>query len=317
MRAAFLYEWRRATTLRSTWWIAGSAVAASLFFTWVSHKIATAEVFQSDGATPATFAKTSFVEVVNSMQGPYQIVTTIIAAFAAMSWGHEYRYGLTRVTFSAFPRRAEIFVAKTGVILLVTTLMWLAVTAASMLLLKGVDSRGRINFDFFEKLNTGAVGMGDAGSSAVVAYSSYAYEALLRSLGYLLLLVLLVAAISALTRSLPLALVLSSIWPLFVEKLLLMLSQVVSKGRLGWLNDIAPFDNAERFVFWQAGYDRSANVTAGIGGTGLPSSGVVGDNPLPPGVEHLITPWRAGIVFALWAVMLTAAAYLSTERRDA
>ena len=129
---------------------------------------------------------------------------------------------------------------------------------------------------------------------------------LLRSLAYLLLLVLLVAAISALTRSLPLALVLSSVWPLFVEKLLLMLSQVVSKGRLGWLNDVAPFDNADRFVLWQAGYDVFS-----------PGGGRPSDDIVPLGVEHIITPWRAGMVVALWAVMLTAADYLSVERRDA
>jgi len=305
MKAAFLYEWRRATTLRSTWWIAGSAVVASLFFTWVAFKIETSVVGGSDGP-PAVAGKTSFAVIINSMQGPYQIVTTVIAAFAAMSWGHEYRYGLTRVTFSAFPRRAEVFIAKTGVVVLVTTLIWLMATGASIAFLKAIDTTGKVNFDFFWQFESGVgANSGLGAQSSVIAFTSYAYEALLRSLAYLLLLVLLVAAISALTRSLPLALVLASVWPLFVEKLLLMLSQVVSKGRLGWLNDVAPFDNAERFVAWRASYDPAARPSDVAGGYA------------PPGIEHIITPWRAGMVFALWAVLLTAAAYLSVERRDA
>lgn len=304
MTAAWRYEWRRAMSLRSTWWIAGSALATSLFFTWVSFKLATADVFTSDGS-PATTAKTSFVLVVNSLQGPYQLVTTLIAAFAAMAWGHEYRYGLTRVTFSAFPRRSEIFFAKTGVILTVTTLIWLLETVASTALLKVVDSRGRIGFDVLEKFNGSVVGLTGAEGAGAPVYSSYAFESLLRGLAYLLMLVLIVAAISALTRSLPLALVLASVWPLFVEKLLLLLGQTISKGRLGWLNDVAPFDNADRFVMWQAGFDRPDLASSSINGTALPA------------LEHIITPWRAGLVFALWAVMLTAAAYLTVERRDA
>jgi ABC-type transport system involved in multi-copper enzyme maturation permease subunit len=303
MKAAFVYEWRRATTLRSTWWIAGSATAASMFFTWVAFKIATTTVV-SDGP-PLNPGKVSFATVINSMNGPYQIVTTIVAAFAAMAWGHEFRYGLTRVTFSAFPRRAEIFVAKTSVLVLVTTLMWLVFTSASLVILRLVDTQGRIGFDFFEKFNKTAVGTGDVGAGAVVAYSSYAYEALLRSLVYLLLLVLLVAGISAITRSLPLALVLASVWPLFVEKLLLALSQVLSKGKFGWLNDIAPFDNAERFVLWQAGYDAQQNQT-GMNGASLQEA-----------LSHAITPWRAGLVFGAWALLFTAVAYLLIERRDA
>lgn len=297
MKAAFLYEWRRAVTLRSTWWIAGSALVTSLFFTWVAFKIETGVSGVSDG--PLALAKqTSFAVVVNSMQGPYQIVTTIIAAFAAMAWGHEYRYGLTRVTFSAFPRRGEIFLAKTSVILIVTALIWLMMTMSSVGLLKLIDSKQRISFNFFEKL-TGTDVMAAEDSGRLLNYSSVAFEMLLRTLAYVLILVLLVAAISAITRSLPLALVLSSVWPLFVEKLLLALSQALGKGRLGWLNDVAPFDNAERFVLWRAGYDLPAgNSAAGS-------------------LEHLITPWRAGYVFAAWALLLTAIAYLLVERRDA
>ena len=297
MKAAFLYEWRRAVTLRSTWWIAGSALVTSLFFTWVAFKIETGVSNVSDG--PLALAKhTSFAIVVNSMQGPYQIVTTIIAAFAAMAWGHEYRYGLTRVTFSSFPRRGEVFLAKTSVILIVTTLIWLVMTSSSVGLLKLIDSKKQISFNFFEKLSGPDVwASGDSGR--LLNYSSVAFEMLLRTLAYVLILVLLVAAISAITRSLPLALVLSSIWPLFVEKLLLALSQALGKGRLGWLNDVAPFDNAERFVLWRAGFD-------------LPSG-----SSAPGGIEHLITPWRAGYVFAAWALLLTAIAYLLVERRDA
>lgn len=301
MKAAFLYEWRRAVSLRSTWWIAGSALAVSLFFTWVSFKIETSGPAVSGAELTA---QTSFAVVVNSMQGPYQIVTTIIAAFAAMAWGHEYRYGLTRVTFSAFPRRGEVFVAKTSVILIVTTLIWLMMTMGSVGLLKLIDSKQRISFNFFEKL-TGTDVMAAGDSGRLLNYSSVAFEMLLRTLAYVLLLVLLVAAISAITRSLPLALVLSSIWPLFVEKLLLALSQALGKGRLGWLNDIAPFDNAERFVLWRAGYD-------------LPSTTTPLSNPsLTGGIEHIITPWRAGLVFGAWALLLTAVAYLLVERRDA
>jgi hypothetical protein len=58
-------------------------------------------------------------------------------------------------------------------------------------------------------------------------------------------------------------------------------------------------------VLWQAGYDAQQNQT-GMNGASLQEA-----------LPHVITPWRAGLVFGAWALLFTAVAYLLIERRDA
>jgi ABC-2 type transport system permease protein len=296
MIAALKYEWRRAITLRSTWWVFLLTAGASSFFTWVMYKTLTQEVRFSDGPQPA-LPHMSFAKIVNNIAGPYLLVTCTMSVFAAMSWGHEYRYGITRVTFTAFPRRLEVFLSKTIIVVVFTAVMWVGALIPSLLVLKLSDSKNLIRFDFSEVIDGTGLLPSSTGDGSVPIYTFRAYDFLVRSLVYAIVLCLIVAAIASLTRSLPIAVVLALVVPLFVERLLLMLASLGGNS-LAWLNDVAPFANGERFVTWTAGFD-----VKNTAGTSV--------------VQHLTTPWQSGLVFGAWAVALSALAYLLVERRDA
>ena len=295
MIAALKYEWRRAITLRSTWWVFLLTAGASSFFTWVMYKTLTQEVRFSDGPQTA-LPHMSFAKIVNNIAGPYLLVTFIMSVFAAMSWGHEYRYGITRVTFTAFPRRIEVLLSKTIIVIVFTAVMWVGALIPSLLVLKLSDSKNLIRFDFSEVIDGTGLSPSPTGDGSVPIYTFRAYDFLVRSLVYAIVLCLIVAAISSLTRSLPIAVVLALVVPLFVERLLLMLASLGGNS-LAWLNDVAPFANGERFVTWTAGFDVTNNAGTSV-------------------VQHLTTPWQSGLVFGAWAVALSALAYLFLERRD-
>lgn len=294
MKNAIAYEWRRAVSLRSTWTLLATAVGVAAFFSWVMYKTFDSGV---GGVSPRSIPVTTLV---NNINGPYLMVAVIMAVFAAMAWGHEYRYGVARLTFASFPRRFEVFGAKSLSIIGFTVVAWAATLAASLFVINLFDTDNRVDFDFGRTISSGADGGGlgievQRGLTQVPSYSTTAAQSLLRSLAYAVILALIVGALAALTRSLPISIVLALLLPLFVERLLLALASVLPGSGLKWLNDVAPFDNGERFVSWSPGYDTTK----------------AGD------IINVITPWQAGLVFTAWAVMLGALAYLLVERRDA
>lgn len=291
MRNAIAYEWRRAVSLRSTWTLLATAVGVAGFFSWVMYK-----TYDSSGPD-AVVSTIPFTSLVNNINGPYLMVAVIMAVFAAMAWGHEYRYGVARLTFASFPRRFEVFGAKLVSIIGFTVVAWASTLAVSLLVINLFDSDDRINFSLSQIVSGGGPGLAVEmqRSGAVPSYASNSGESLARSLAYAVILALIVGALAALTRSLPISIVLALLMPLFVERLLLALASVLPGRGLKWLNDVAPFDNGERFVGWAAGYD----------------------TPKAGDIVNVITPWQAGMVFGAWAVMLSALAYLLVERRDA
>jgi len=302
MRNAIAYEWRRAVSLRSTWTLLATAVGVAGFFSWVMYKTYDSVAPEVSDGPPVTSPAVSRIPVtvlVNNINGPYLMVTVIIAVFAAMAWGHEYRYGVARLTFASFPRRFEVFGAKTVSIIGLTVLAWASTLAVSLLVINLFDSDNRVDFSLSQSVGASSgpgVGVEIQRSAGIVpTYESSAGQSLLRSLAYAVVLALIVGALAALTRSLPISIILALLLPLFVERLLLALASVLPGGGLKWLNDVAPFDNGERFVGWVAGYDTNK----------------AGE------ITNVITPWQAGMVFASWAVMLSALAYLLVERRDA
>ncbi len=302
MRNAIAYEWRRAVSLRSTWTLLATAVGVAGFFSWVMYKTydsATPIVTDGPDISEPVATKIPITALVNNINGPYLMVTIIIAVFAAMTWGHEYRYGVARLTFASFPRRFEVFGAKLVSIVGFTVVAWAATLAVSLSVIKAFDSDGQVDFGLSQSVGApSGPGVGveiQRAAGIVPTYESSAGQSLLRSLAYAVVLALIVGALAALTRSLPISIILALLMPLFVERLLLALSSVLPGGGLKWLNDVAPFDNGERFVAWVAGYDTTK----------------AGD------IVNIITPWQAGMVFGAWAVMLSALAYLLIERRDA
>jgi ABC-2 type transport system permease protein len=112
MRDALAYEWKRITTVRSTYWFSGMTIAfAGLIAFFIAISISSSD-FTSDGISNYLEASTLVV----TSGGSVFIVPVLSAAFCAvmgaMSFGHEYRYGTIKQTLTAIPDRITAFAAK-------------------------------------------------------------------------------------------------------------------------------------------------------------------------------------------------------------
>lgn len=109
------YEWRRATTIRTTWITSLVAVLSIIGFAYLSTLVAGDDI-PLDPTQALSF----------SSQNPLALV--LVASLGAMAFGHEYRYGVIRLTLTAFPKRPGVYVAK----LLFTVVIPLLVVALGL-----------------------------------------------------------------------------------------------------------------------------------------------------------------------------------------
>jgi hypothetical protein len=110
MSAALAYEWRRLTTLRSTYWLV--AIGAILVF-GLAVLIALAI-----GSSGDISEGNDFVLGAIATQGAAIGVTPLLVAYVmglmgVFCFGHEYRHGMIRATLTAVPSRTRVFAAKT------------------------------------------------------------------------------------------------------------------------------------------------------------------------------------------------------------
>lgn len=144
MTQALKYEWRRLTTLGSTWWLTiGAALAGvgltffiTMFLRLTSGDLVTGEVDRDDSLLVLEMMMTQF----SNFDPMFYIVAYVIAILGIFAWGHEYRHGMIRATLTALPQRPQVFVAKylviagfvsvvviaTCVLSLLVTLLWFA-----------------------------------------------------------------------------------------------------------------------------------------------------------------------------------------------
>jgi ABC-type transport system involved in multi-copper enzyme maturation permease subunit len=109
------YEWRRASTIRTTWITSLLAALSIIGFTYLSTLVAGGEV-RIDPTQVLSF----------SAQNPLALV--LVASLGAMAFGHEYRYGTMRLTLTAFPKRPGVYATK----LLFTVVITLLVVALGL-----------------------------------------------------------------------------------------------------------------------------------------------------------------------------------------
>lgn len=142
MTAALIYEWRRITTLRSTWWITIGTFAAGVGLTFL---VCMALRLSSDSDITGDVSEDESREVVEAMMTQFSnldpmfyIVAFVVAIIGVLAWGHEYRHGMIRATLTAVPQRWAVWTAKylvvaawvsavvvaTCVVSLVVTLLW-------------------------------------------------------------------------------------------------------------------------------------------------------------------------------------------------
>lgn len=132
MIQALLFEWRRISTLRSTWVLGGIGISIVAGLTFLSTL--SAESF-------GDFAPRALTDFVFVLYVPLFLAFPL--TISAQAFGHDYRHGTIRITLSSFPRRLPLYVMRIFVVLmsgaLLTVLSVAAHTAILMARLSEVD----------------------------------------------------------------------------------------------------------------------------------------------------------------------------------
>lgn len=108
MIAALRYEMVRLRTIRSTYWLIGSAVAFQLVMSVLLAIVikSSTDAFGNDD----TF---DVIATIGASSGFAPLfIAYIIGVLGVFSFGHEYRHGMIRATLTAVPNRTHVFAAK-------------------------------------------------------------------------------------------------------------------------------------------------------------------------------------------------------------
>jgi ABC-2 type transport system permease protein len=203
---ALKFEWVRLRTLRSTYWLIGSALLLN----------AAIALFGAYGTRDFPHAP-EYVGAIVTGGGPFvpiPLAAVLLAAIGVFATGHEYRYGTIQPALTALPRRSALLAAKLVVpasVALVVAVLSVLLNIAAMLAVWG-DVPGLTAWPVNEAIP-----------------------------GYLVLVVLWTvvgAALAQLFRGVPSALVLLLVVPLIVEQLVVQLSSV---DQLTWLRPVLKF----------------------------------------------------------------------------
>ena len=282
MGSALLYEYRRAVTLRTTWIFLLIAFAMGGLTTWAQYYISGAD--NGVGSYNIGLLLTRVTSI-------YQLTVFVIASFAALSWGHEYRFGLNRLTLSVFPRRWTVFIAKTVGIIVFSSAAWLTSAIGGALLLFSVDSKHVVDYSLGVVNSTENIG--DGRDPKLVMEHIVAWHWLGRSLAFVVVFSLIVGAVTALTRNLTIALIVPNVMMLFAENVFVLVGNFASAATANVMNQVLPFVNGQRFADWSTGSAQGQTASASV-----------------PTMQSMT-------VYLSWAVLLLIGAGISFQRRDA
>lgn len=266
MKAALAYELMRIRTIRSTWWLTGLAIGLGVLVTglisWglsVDHGEAESDLGVMGSLLVTQLSATGEVP---------SIVCFLVAIIGILAWGHEYRHGMVRASLTTVSSRVAFATAKYLVVS-----VWVAVTVLVACLLSGLLAQ---------------LVLGDW----LTIWNSQTWSIVFRQVLFAVLLTLVGAGFTAVTRSQVAALVLLFIWPLVIETLVHLIFAIVPSLR--------DSQDALRFLPFDAG----RNIVDVLGS----SSSVFGD-PL--------SVLGGGIVFGGLAAVLVGTSYVLFLRRDA
>jgi len=227
--AALRYESVRVLTVRSTW----ICLALTLVGVAALAFLATSPVFLAEpgpGVEPTVLWWDAFAQ-------PLLLTTILASVVAAQNLGQEYRFGIVRLTLTAFPRRGRILVAKAVSVIAVG----LVFTAVSYL--------------------ASWIGVALHGYPVPPATAPPADSTLLlRGAALVVLWSLSAWALAGITRQTAIGIAVPIVSGLIVEQIL----SAVLRDRVGWLVDVLPWSSAGRW----------ATVAADSGGT-TPTGGTV------------------------------------------
>jgi ABC-2 type transport system permease protein len=223
VRGAIAYEWRRITTVRSTYWFSAMAVFFSGLIAFFIAVAFSSSDFSSDGIADFLDASTLVVTAGGSVWGVPVLSAAFCAVLGAMAFGHEYRYGTIKQTLIAVPDRVTMFAAK-----LVVLVGWLLAVMVVVVLLDLVI--GVLLFTGFT-----------LGSEAIRPIVNL----ILYSVGF----GIAGFALAAVLRNLAGALVAALVYPFVVEPIGYNIVRFVQAGTIDRLANLAPAAAGRRTIF--------------------------------------------------------------------
>ncbi len=228
MIAALRYEWVRVTTVRSTRLLLAFTFLLSGGLAWLSTAPQPAfdDMGNEIGIAP--------IDWWGAFGGPLGLTAVFAAVMAAQAIGQEYRFGLIRLTLTAFPDRVQILVAKLGVVVGAAVVVALVSYLGSVV---GVTLRGHPL----------------PPDDVVSPGSTY----LLRGVVFVVLWALSSFALAGVTRQTAIGIAVPIVSGLIVEQLLMALLV----DRVGWLVTNLPWSSAGRW-----GQELSTAVGGGMFG---------------------------------------------------
>lgn len=221
MLGSLRYEWRRITSIRSTWILLASSIVVAILFALLFVFVfdqSTADPSITGGGPP--LESISLSSVISQSAANF-IGLIILGTLAAQAFGQEYRHGTIRLTLTAFPKRANVFISKVLICCLFITVGFLISLALAALI---VTRRS----DLF------ASDLSAAGMSEFFA----------RQWLYLMGFVLIVFAVTVLTRILALGVII----PLIIAVVLEPLVGALLAGPAPWLVKALPFIAGQNFA---------------------------------------------------------------------
>lgn len=177
MKGALAYEWRRITTVRSTFWFSGMAIAFSGLIAFIIALSFSSSDFSTSGISTFFQASTLVVTAGGSVIFVPVLSAPFCAVIGAMSFGHEYRYGTIKQSLTAMPDRMTFFFAKLVILIGWLLALMVVVTVVNVLLgflflsgftLSGEAVRPIVNFILYN------VGWGISGFGLAVVFRNLA-----------------------------------------------------------------------------------------------------------------------------------------------
>lgn len=134
--SVLIYEWRRISTLRSTWILSGLALGQALLILLLPLLLSV-EFYQK--------TSTSLNDLIPITIVPIFII--FMSTIAGAAFGHDYRHGTIRTSLSLFPNRLELLFGRVTLVLLFTTFVY-AMTVLALIFTVLVWSSATGGFDW-------------------------------------------------------------------------------------------------------------------------------------------------------------------------
>ncbi len=220
--SVLLYEWRRISTLRSTWILSGLGLLQALLILVLPLALSV-EVTQS--------SSTSLNDLIPVTIVPIFII--FMSTIAAAAFGHDYRHGTIRTSLSLFPNRLELFLGRVTIALLFTAGVF-ATTVLALILTTTLWSSATGGFEW-----------------------TTFWPAFIRTLLYMTIYNVGVIAIVMLTRIQALGIVVPLMMTLAVEGIITF----ILSSRYPWISDYMPYVEGISWAVG-ATYDSSYDYTS-------------------------------------------------------